>query len=247
MRAQARSRVRWPGPRTGSASYVLRSSLGVLDREGRKAAAGGVGVSSVPKIISAHPPQDAGEQKKIRKSARARQTPADWIERAQIIVLSWEGLRVPAIAAELGCHERTVRCWLHRFNAEGLDGLGDRPGAGRRRRITEAERSVLIALTRSDPPGRLVRDAAGRLSPAAWWPPEQRLGRPPVEWTLDTLTQVAREAGIDIKRGQVRRILLAEEVRWRRTRSWATSRDPESAPKEPALQSSTPPRHRTPR
>jgi transposase len=29
-----------------------------------------------------------------------------------------------AIAARVGCHENTVRRWLHRFNAVGLDGLG---------------------------------------------------------------------------------------------------------------------------
>ncbi|MEU1820233.1 hypothetical protein ABZ543_34400 [Streptomyces roseifaciens] len=39
-----------------------------------------------------------------------------------------------------------------------------------------------------------------------------------VEWTLGTLTEAARRQGIDIQRSQVRRILLAEGVRRRRTR-----------------------------
>src|SRR6266481_10104303 len=65
--------------------------------------------------------------------------PADWIERARIVALSWDGLGVAAIAAKIGGHENKVRRWLHRFNAEGLDGLGNRPGCGRKRRITEAE------------------------------------------------------------------------------------------------------------
>ncbi|MEV7596875.1 helix-turn-helix domain-containing protein [Kitasatospora sp. NPDC089797] len=34
----------------------------------------------------------------------------------------WSGVRVAVIAAELGCHAKTVRWWLHRFNALGLDG-----------------------------------------------------------------------------------------------------------------------------
>ncbi|WP_406724689.1 helix-turn-helix domain-containing protein [Streptomyces sp. GD-15H] len=50
------------------------------------------------------------------------------------MALSWEGLRVPEIAGELGCHEQTVRRWLHRFNASGLDGLVDLGGQGRKRR-----------------------------------------------------------------------------------------------------------------
>jgi transposase len=192
----------------------------------------------VPKFVRARPPLDDGESRKIRGLAGARHAPADWIERARIISLSWDGLAVPAIAAEVGCHPNTVRRWLHRFNATGLDGLGDRPGAGRKRRISEAERSRIIALARSVPPGRLDRDGAGELSA------DDEHG--PAQWTLDTLAQTARDAGIQVGRSQVRRILLAEKVRWRRTRSWATSTDPEFAPKGPASWSSTPPRRRAP-
>ncbi|HKB32034.1 MAG TPA: helix-turn-helix domain-containing protein [Streptosporangiaceae bacterium] len=57
--------------------------------------------------------------------------PADWIERTRIIALSSDGLGVAAIAAGIGCHENTVRRWLHRFNAAGIAGLGNQPGAGR--------------------------------------------------------------------------------------------------------------------
>jgi transposase len=197
------------------------------------------GVRAVPKILRARPPRDDGEERKVRKLAGARHAPADWSERARIVALSWDGLGVPAIAGQLGCHPKKVRRWLHRFNAAGIDGLGDRPGAGRRRRITEAERSAIIALARSVPPGRLERDGAGELSA------EREDG--PAEWTLDALSQVARDAGIAVGRSQVRRILLAEKVRWRRTRTWATSTDPEFAPKGPRSWSSIPPRRRAPR
>jgi transposase len=196
-------------------------------------------VSAVPKILRARPPHDDGEDRKIRKLAGARHAPADWIERARIVALSWDGLGVPAIAEQLGCHPKKVRRWLHRFNAGGIDGLGNRPGAGRRRRITEAERSAIIALARSEPPGRLVRDGAGELSADD--------ERGPAQWTLDTLTQAARDAGIQVGRSQVRRILLAEKVRWRRTRSRAASTDPEFAPKGPASWSPAPARRRAPR
>ena len=200
------------------------------------ASASCLGVRAVPKILTARPPRGDGEERKVRKLAGARHAPADWSERARIVALSWDGLGVPAIAGQLGCHPKKVRRWLHRFNAEGIDGLGDRPGAGRKRRITEAERSAIIALARSVPPGRLLRDGAGELSA------EREDG--PAQWTLDTLSQVARDAGIQVGRSQVRRILLAEKVRWRRTRSWATSTDPEFAPKGPGSWSSMPPRRR---
>ena len=193
----------------------------------------------MPKFVRARPPLDDNEARKIRGLAGARHAPGDWIERARIVTLSWDGMTVPAIAAEVGCHQNTVRRWLQRFNAAGLDGLGDRPGAGRKRRITEAQRSAIIALARSAPPGRLDRDGAGELSA------EDERG--PAQWTLDTLSQVARDAGIAVGRSQVRRILLAGKVRWRRTRSRATSTDPESALKGPASWSSAPPRRRAPR
>jgi transposase len=192
----------------------------------------------VPKYLRARAPHDDGEARKIRRLAGARHAPADWIERARIIALSWDGLGVPAIAAEIGCHDNTVRRWLHRFNAAGIEGLGNQPGAGRKRRITEAERSRIIALARSVPPGRLDRDAAGELSADD--------ERGPAQWTLNTLSQAARDAGIRVGRSQVRRILLAEKVRWRRTRSWATSTDPEFAPKGPRSWNFTPPRRRAP-
>jgi transposase len=192
----------------------------------------------VPKFLRARAPHDGGEARKICRLAGARHAPADWIVRARIVALSWDGLAVPAIADRVGCHENTVRRWLHRFNAAGIDGLGNRPGCGRKRRITEAERSAIIALARSVPPGRLARDAAGELSA------DDEGG--PAQWTLDTLSQVAREAGIQVQRSQVRRILLAEKVRWRRTRSWAASTDPEFAPKGPRSWSSIPPRRPAP-
>jgi transposase len=187
--------------------------------------------SSVPKYLTPRAALDDGEAGKVRRLAGARHAPADWAERARIITLSWSGLDVPEIAAQIGCHENTVRRWLHRFNDSGIGGLGNRPGCGRKRRITEAERSQVIALARSAPPGRLARDAAGELSADD--------ERGPAQWTLDTLARAARDAGIPV--------LLAEKVRWRRTRSWAASTDPEFAPKGPASWSSTPPRRPAPR
>src|SRR5918994_6655478 len=193
----------------------------------------------MPKLLFAPPPLDAVEERKIRKLAEARHAPADWIRRAQMIAMSWDGLRVPAIAAALGCSQKAVRYRLDRFAAEGLDGLGDRPGAGRRPRTSQAQRSRLIALVASPPPGGLVRDDTGKLAAA------DPAG--PAVWTLDALTAAARAAGIDIARSQVRRILLAEGVRWRRPRSWASSADPEFSRKERGSWSTTRTRRRRPR
>jgi transposase len=194
----------------------------------------------MPKLLRARPPLDAKEERQVRKLAGSRHAPGDWIRRARMVARSWDGLRTSAIAAELGCHPETVRERLTRFNAEGLDGLGDRPGAGRKPRLTEAERSTLVALARSTPPGRPIQWPDGTLTPVDPRP------EAPAEWTLDRLVAAATERGITIKRSQVRRVLLKEKVRWRRTRSWTTSTDPAFAPKGPGSSASTPTRRRTP-
>ena len=190
----------------------------------------------MPVLLLARPPLDAAEERTIRKLAGARHAPGDWIQRARMIAHSWDGLGTTQIADQLGCHPQTVRERLHRFNAEGVDGLGDRPGPGRPRRLTETERGRIIALARSAPPGRLHQGGAGLLPPA---PPEA-----PAHWTLDTLAEAAQAEGIQVGRSQVRRILLTEGTRWRRTRSWTTSTDPEFAPKEHRSSPATPPRRR---
>ncbi len=148
---------------------------------------------------------------------------ADVVMRARMIELSWSGLRVSAIAVELGCSQKTARCWLHRFNGSGLQGLEDLCGQGRKRRITEQERSRIISLVKTVPPGRL-RQPVGEL----WAFDESG----PAEWTLDSLAAAAQVEGIEVGRSQVRRILLAEGVRWRRTRSWMRSKDPTSSRKD---------------
>jgi transposase len=105
-------------------------------------------------------------------------------------------LRVPAIAVELGCSRKTVRCWLHRFNGSGLQGLDDLGGQGRKRRITEQERSQIISLVKTVPPGRLRWEPVGKL----WAFDESG----PAEWTLDSLAAAARAEGMEAGRSQVR-------------------------------------------
>jgi transposase len=53
------------------------------------------------------------------------------------------------------------------------------------------------------------------------------------EWTLGALSAATRDLGIEVSRSQVRRILLAEGARWRRTRSWTRSRDADFERKGP--------------
>jgi transposase len=175
---------------------------------------------ATPPLYARQPATPAEE----RQLAASRHAPATWIQRARIITARWDGATVTQVAQSVGCHPKTVYKWLHRFNAQGLEGLADlpRPGA---RRLTEHECGRIIQLARTQPPGRLIQDGDGRLAPAQ---PEA-----PAHWTLDTLTEAAQAEGIRVGRSQVRQILLAEGARWRGTRSWMQSTDPEFAPKTP--------------
>jgi transposase len=185
----------------------------------------------MPKLLFAHAARDEKEEQQIRKLAGSRHAPGDWIMRARMIVGSWERKRTTTIATELGCHPQTVRERIIRFNVEGVDGLGDRPGAGRKPRLTEQERGRIIALARSDPPGKLVR-MGGDLDAVE---PEKE-----AQWSLDALARAAHEKGIQVERSQIRRILVKEGIRWRHPRSWAESTDPDFVPKERGSSASTP-------
>ena len=190
----------------------------------------------MPKHLAARPPLDAAEEAQVRRLARSLHAPADWVLHARMIARSWDGLRTRVIAEERDCHAQTVRERFQAFNERGLDGLGMKPGSGRKPRLTEAERSAVIALVGNPPPGRLVTYSDGTLAPA------ESEGGDVSEWSLDALAAAAQAQGIQIGRSQVRRILRKEGVRWRRTHSWSESRAKDFAPKGPRSSPATPTR-----
>jgi transposase len=185
----------------------------------------------MPKILRARPAQNEQEERQVRKLAASRHGPADWIVHARMVAKSWEGERVEEIARALHCSPQTVRRRLHRFDTEGFEGLGDRLRPGRPRRLTHADDSALIALVRTVPPGRLVTREDG--------PMVARDEEKEAQWSLSALAQAAKDAGIPVKRSQIRRILRKEGVRWRGTHSWGEPRDKDFAPKGPRSSATT--------
>ncbi len=170
----------------------------------------------------------------MRKLAKSYHAPADWKFHAQMVVLSWASKTPNEIAAELGCHPQTVRIHLKRFTLEGVAGLGMRPGSGRKPRLTQREYSRILALVKQAPPGHLETQADGTMV--------ARDEAGSAQWTLTALAQAAKEAGIQVKRSQIRRIYLREGVRWRRTHSWGDSSDPDFVPKGQRSSATTPSR-----
>ncbi|MFD5662001.1 hypothetical protein [Streptomyces hirsutus] len=105
---------------------------------------------------------------------------------------------MPVIADELRCNPIQSRRWLHRFNPMGLQGLEDLGGQGRKRQITEAERSMILGLIKQVAPARLAvqadgepatAEASGPLrpgSPGGRSRPARRLCSRPAAWMIPT-------------------------------------------------------------
>jgi transposase len=165
----------------------------------------------VPRFLTLRPLTE-GETCAIDRLAHSRTEPARAVERARIVALAREGQRVPAIARGLGLCEATVRRWLTRFNAAGLDGLADAPRAGRPPTYTPEEVGEVVAASLTKP---------------------DELGLPFGGWTLDRLTAYLHEAkGVAIGRSRIGEILQQEGLRWRQQETWFGERpDPEFAAK----------------
>ncbi len=71
--------------------------------------------------------------------------------RAQIILLSSEGYRVPEIGALIHAHPANLRKWIHRFNEKGCKGLETVRSGGRRQRFSPGQRETIIKLAQTKP------------------------------------------------------------------------------------------------
>ena len=71
------------------------------------------------------------EREELGRMARSRTLGAGRVRRARIVMHALEGLKAPEIGARMGLCGATVRHWLKRFNARGLDGLEEDVRTGR--------------------------------------------------------------------------------------------------------------------
>jgi transposase len=67
------------------------------------------------------------------------------------LALVLEGGSREAAARAAGMDRQTLRDWVHRYNAEGLAGLRDRPRSGRRSRLTPEQGAELAAVAERGP------------------------------------------------------------------------------------------------
>ncbi len=171
-------------------------------------------------------PLTPDERDAVERTARSRTAPARAVERARIVALARAGAGVAEVSRAVGVCEDTVRRWIRRFNAGGLDGLADAGRSGRPPTYTAEEVGEAVAASLTAP---------------------RELGLPFGSWTLDRLAvYLNEERGIPIKRSRLGEILADEGLRWRTQETWFGERpNPAFAEKRGPSSDSTRRRPRT--
>jgi hypothetical protein len=102
----------------------------------------------MPEFVRPLGPQEA---EAIQKLLRSRTVPAGIYQRALMIYWSSQGQTPSEIAARLEHKFDNVRKWIRRFNAAGLAGLQEKPGRGRKRRLTEGDALPVVETVLTPP------------------------------------------------------------------------------------------------
>ena len=134
-------------------------------------------------------------------------------QQVQIILLAAEKKLVAASIGEIvRLDEQSVRRWLKRYQAEGIEGLRDAPRPGAPAVVTQEYRAKLVCAVRRRP---------------------RSLDQPFSLWTYQRLADyLAEETGIRVSDESVRRYLALEGIVLSRPQHKITSPDPDYAVKK---------------
>jgi len=86
----------------------------------------------------------------LRELAKRSRDPRQ-IRRLLALAAVYDGMSRTDAAKVGGMDRQTLRDWAHRFNAAGPDGLTNRAGAGRPRRLTEVQMRELAEIVEAGP------------------------------------------------------------------------------------------------
>lgn len=146
------------------------------------------------------------EGQKIQRILR-RSTNRIKVRRAQVVLASEQGYKVPAIAELVHYSEHHVRAITKEFNQQGLRALEPKPRSGRPAEFTEDD-EALIAETAKCPP--------------------ELMGSLFKRWSLEKLCQylAAEKIVPSISIETLRTILHERKVRLKHTKTWKECNDP---------------------
>jgi transposase len=128
--------------------------------------------------------------------------------RAQMVLLSAQGMEVPAIARVTFTSPDRVRDVIHHFNADGFDSLRPRYGGGRPPKFTAPQRQQIKQTALARPTDH---------------------GLPFSTWSLPKLADFLVAQGVvdDISHEGLRLLLREEGVSFQAVKTWKTSTDPD--------------------
>ena len=133
--------------------------------------------------------------------------------RAQMVLLSAQGMDVPAIAKVAFTSEDRVRDVIRNFNADGFDSLYPRYKGGHPPKFTLAQRREIKKIAKSKPAEHDLPFSA---------------------WSLAKLADFLVAEGVvdDISHEGLRVLLRQEGVSFQRVKTWKASKDPDYAAKK---------------
>ncbi|MCX4749215.1 IS630 family transposase [Kitasatospora sp. NBC_01287] len=151
-------------------------------------------------------------QRLLRIIRRGTGSVVTW-RRAQMVLLSAQGMDVPGIAEVSFTSADRVRDVLHNFNTDGFTSLYPKYGGGRPKTFTLPERREIKKIAKSKPAEH---------------------GLPFSTWSLIKLADFLVAEGVvdDISHEGLRILLREEGVSFQRIKTWKTSRDPDYAAKK---------------
>jgi transposase len=153
------------------------------------------------------------ERRKLRRWKRWRTNQVNSC-RARIILLSSGGIRNREIAQRVGVTPQWVRVIIHRFNTGGMAGIEWFP-------YFHGPRG----------PATFTADLVEQIAEVALSPPKKLIGM--TQWSLEKLRTylIEQKIIVGISLEWLRLLLRRRQVRWRRTKTWKESNDPEFWPK----------------
>ena len=156
------------------------------------------------------------EKRELVEIIRRQSGEARLYRRARIVLLRASGESIHEIARQMGTSRARVREWLYRFDEGRVEGLSDRPRAGRPSVITALERHQVIATACQSPDDfGLARNT----------------------WTHESLADALVASGRvrSISSSEVGRILESADLKPHRVKMWCHSNDPDFQKKMRAI------------
>jgi transposase len=119
-----------------------------------------------------------------------------------------DGMSRDEAARAAGMDRQTLRDWVHRYNAEGVEGLRDRPRSGRPCALDEGRQATLKALVLRGP--KLERDGC-------------------VAWRIRDLCRLVEERfGVRYSETGMLRLLHGLDLSWQKARPIHPEADPKA-------------------